>query len=100
MSIERRFRMRDWRSAGAGKVWVVAILALSLAACGGDEAPDEAATGGGAAEGVSREEMVDQGAPMSLEEAESLGIIVDTTVGVSSPVGPDSLPGLDPVQAP
>jgi hypothetical protein len=84
--------MSDGKRAGIGRHWIIVILASALAACGGDAEPEEAAVEG-AVEGVSSEEMVGQASPMSLEEAESLGI-VDTTVSVGAPVGPDSLPDL------
>lgn len=70
---------------------------VGLAACGDD--PGEEAQPAEAAAGVSREEMVGQATPMTLEEAESLGI-VDTTVRVAPPVGPDSLPVYNPSNLP
>lgn len=42
-------------------------------------------------EGVSLEEMERQAEPMSLEEAERLGII-DTTIRIEPPIHPDSIP--------
>ena len=81
--------MPDRPVPGSGRVWTVMILTALLAGCGGDGEPEDAPVEG-AVEGVSSEEMVGQASPMSLEEAESLGI-VDTTVTVGPPVGPDSL---------
>lgn len=68
------------------------MLVAIVSGCG-SSADDEQPSGAGA--GVSNEDMVDQAAPMTLEEAESLGI-VDTTIRVAPPVGPDSLPVYNP----
>ncbi len=69
------------------------MLISFAAACGGSG--DEVEQPSGAGAGVSNEDMVGQASPMTLEEAESLGI-VDTTVRVAPPVGPDSLPVYNP----
>src|SRR5687767_13269916 len=98
---------RRWlgKSGVSLKVRILGLGALlALTACGG-ESSDAGASAEGAVEGVSAEEMVGQAAPMTLEEAERLGI-VDTTISVGDPVGPDSLgalgrpPGTDSVAAP
>lgn len=89
--------MPDRRLRGFATAGIVSLLAMSLSACGGDADPEDTAVEG-AVEGVSSEEMVGQASPMSLEEAESLGI-VDTTVSVGPPVGPADtapVPGAPP----
>lgn len=88
MWIKRLDRMPDWKARTRDPLWVVLILLAALAGCGEPDDAGEAAVEG-AVEGVSSEEMVGQASPMSLEEAESLGI-VDTTVSVGPPVGADS----------
>lgn len=72
----------------------MAILFAVIAGCG-SSGDDDQQPGSSSVEGVSSEDMVGQAAPMTLEEAESLGI-VDTTVRVAPPVGPDSLPVYNP----
>lgn len=89
MSIEPPFRMRKRMDLLGRPTWAAALLLAIVSACGDGSDSNGEATVEGAVEGVSSEEMVGQATPMSLEEAESLGI-VDTTVSVGPPVGPDS----------
>ena len=74
-------------------VSVTVVLAGAVTACG--DSLDEVQPPNAPGAGVSNEDMVGEATPMTLEEAESLGI-VDTTVRVAPPVGPDSLPLYNP----
>lgn len=99
MLIERPFRMRERRGMVTPRVWVATFLLGAVVGCGNADEPGDGTIVEGAVEGVSSEEMVGQASPMSLEEAESLGI-VDTTVSVGPPVGPDSQDIVTPLPPP
>jgi hypothetical protein len=76
-------------------------LALATAGCGGSEraggrsdagdAPDTGAVGG-----LSPEELRARAEPMSPEQAESLGIAIDTSIHIERPSG-DTIPHPGPV---
>ena len=75
------------------------LLVFPLAVgCGGD-AGEPGGTAEQEFEGVSPQELELNAEPMTLEEAESLGI-VDTTIVPGSPIGPDSIPVLNDAQPP
>lgn len=99
MLIERRYRMRERAQFRGRRGWALALVLVVFTACGGADDSSNDTTVEGAVEGVSSEEMVGQASPMSLEEAESLGI-VDTTVSVGPPVGPDSQDLVAPLPPP
>jgi hypothetical protein len=70
---------------------LAASFLFILTACGGGaDAPESSAPATGEGAPLSREELEASAAAMSPETAESLGI-VDTTIGVQSPVAADSL---------
>jgi len=78
-----------------GSGWCAGLLIALLLGCAPDSPPPPpppALEEG--YEGVSPEEMVRQAEPMTPEEAERLGI-VDTTIRMESPIGPDSLVEFD-----
>ena len=79
------------RSIRALAARVVPALGLAfLAACGGAEPEPEPRFSEPEYEGLSREEIERQAEAMTPEEAERLGII-DTTIRIEVPVGPDTL---------
>ena len=68
----------------------VAVLALLLlVACGSDVQP-EPPLSEPEYEGLSREDIERQAEAMTLQQAESLGI-VDTTIRIEAPMNPDSV---------
>jgi hypothetical protein len=79
---------------------IVPLLALSVAACG---AGDDDAAGAGEAsavgQGLSPEQIESRVEPMSPEAAESLGII-DSTIHIANPAGPDTMPPPDSIPPP
>lgn len=83
------------RGTHSGRLAIVAsgVAFLLVTGCAGDT-DDEVSAGEGAVEGVSRDELEYQAEPMTLEEAERLGI-VDTTIGLADPANPDSIVPLD-----
>jgi hypothetical protein len=78
-----------WGRAFAGRVVLTLGLAL-LSACGGAEPDPEPRFSEPEYEGLTREEIERQAEAMTPEEAERLGII-DTTIRIEVPVGPDTL---------
>lgn len=72
------------------------MLLVALSACA-NEAEETVTEGEAEFEGLSPDEMQRQAAPMTPEQAESLGI-VDTTITVGAPIGADSVvqPGVIP----
>lgn len=67
------------------------LLALFVAALGCvSESPEALDVPDTEVEGLSREQIEQQAEPMTLEEAERLGI-VDTTIRIEPPVNPDSV---------
>ena len=67
-----------------------------LVAAGCSDTPAADTSGGAAPEydGLSREQIESEASMMTIEEAESLGI-VDTTIRVVPPMNPDSVEALD-----
>lgn len=72
------------------------VLLPAAAACDGvaTDQPSESEEDAEVYEGLSPEQIEMQAEPMSLEEAESLGI-VDTTIRLQPPMNPDSVIPLD-----
>lgn len=95
MSIEtwRRKSEIEVLGEGMGRLGSVAVLIgmLAIAAgCGSDAEETRFGPDDPEYEGVSLEELERHAEPMTLEEAERLGII-DTTIRIEAPINPDSL---------
>ena len=74
------------------------LLALLAAGCSSDASDDTLGADQEEFQGLSREQIETEFEPMSLEQAESLGI-VDTTISIVPPIDPDSVEalGLPPI---
>jgi hypothetical protein len=87
------------RLARAALVAGVLVLAAGCGTGNGDPPVPAAVEEDPVFEGLSREEIERQAEPMTLEEAERLGI-VDTTIRIESPIHPDSIIELPPPPEP
>jgi hypothetical protein len=101
MSNENLTRRPSRSSGGPGapraiRMVVAGTALFVLAGCGPEEpaAPPPTAEEEREFQGLTPEEIQQQAEPMTLEEAERLGII-DTTIRIESPIHPDSVVHLE-----
>ena len=88
------FARRLWRWVNREGSTVAVVAVVLVGGCGAEPQP-EPRFSEPEYEGLTREEIERQAAAMTLEEAESLGI-VDTTIRIEAPMNPDIVLAIPP----